>query len=277
MRRPSLLFSLFILFWLTLSPREIFPLLQVNRILLGDRYKDQQVMDLKEMRYLSFWFKEGEEDRPSPLKFFIEIREDTDGDGEFNLGRDAADRVPAFQFITGKDPAGRKKVVVPFKAWQRITHWDRVVGIAFVSDRAGKDPKIVVPAENLLFGSNYPEGLKGPEISMQNRVSSFKIAHQWATPEMRLKERSLPLTLTLTFVDPYLEEIRFEESEDAGYTWAKVKSFFDHTNGGTYSVMWKPQWKTAPKPKKEILIRVTGIDLLGGETKLAGPYCLRFD
>ena len=111
---------------------------------------------------------------------------------------------------------------------------------------------------------------------MQNRVSSFKIGGaKVVSQEVKLKPRPTSLTLTLTFVDPYLEEIRFEKSKDGGTGWERIGSFYDQTGGGIYETHWEPAKESSAKEK--FLIRAVGVNLFGGETELVGPYRLYFD
>ena len=92
--------------------------------------------------------------------------------------------------------------------------------------------------------------------------------------EMKLKEKAPTLALTLTFVDPYLEEVRFEESSD-GSGWKRIGSFYDQTSGGVYETHWEPEKESGSK--EGVLIRAVGVNLFGGETGLVGPYRLYLD
>jgi hypothetical protein len=111
---------------------------------------------------------------------------------------------------------------------------------------------------------------------MQNRTSSFKINHRYVTEgaEVEKKEPAL-LNLTLTYIDPYLEEIRWETAEPGSPGWRTVKSFYDHTGGGEYEE--EIQWQEPERSKKEIELRAVGISLLGEEVPLAGPFRITFD
>ncbi len=233
-----------------------------------------EVADLTGMRYLSFWMKPDLEKEGEKPQFYIEIHEDTDEDERFILGRDLSHRLPISRFI-GSAPGGWQKVVVPLAHFGKIRRWERVLEIAFVFEsdkRLGRGRLFI---DDLLFGSNYPEGFNGKEISMQNRVSSFKIGNRIANREMNLKTKKTSLALTLTFVDPYLEEIRFEESGDHGLHWEKIGSFYDHSGGGTYSSEWEIPKEA--KSKEGVWVQAVGIDVLGGETQLAGPYRIALD
>jgi len=229
------------------------------------------VADLTGMSYLSFWMKaEGGSER---LEFYVELHEDTTDDGKYIAGEDTRDRVPASGFVGQRSKEGWQKVVVPLSRFRLVRRWDRILEVALAFENKKRLRKRKVLIDNLLFGSNYPEGFRGKEIPMQNRVSSFKIGGRIANPEMKLKRQTSSLTLTLTFVDPYLEEIRFEESKDGRDRWRGIRSFYDHLNGGVYETPWELDRR---RPRTRTLVRAVGRNALGGETELAGPYLIRF-
>lgn len=233
------------------------------------------VVNLSEMSYLSFWMKPEEESEGQALDCFIEIHEDTDGDKKFVLGPDVSGRAPVARFSGGEGEKQWRKIVIPLFHFRNVRHWDRILEIAFVleSKRGNKKGRLLI--DNFLFGSHYPEEAKGREIPMQNRVSSFKIGNRIASSEMKLKRELTLLTLTLTFIDPYLEEIHFEQSVDGGGTWQLIQSFYDHTVGGVYSAEWEID--RDPKAGQGVLVRIMGMNVLGGETRLGGPYHISFN
>ncbi len=259
---------------LLLAPEGVEALLQANRIVFireGPEENSREGtftfpvggVDLSQMGYLSFKVGQGKEKALAGPGLFVELR-----------GKDGGYRVKASRFHRSATPSG-EKIVIPLSEWRQIKRWDRILEIAVGFEGTRGNLKQELPIRDLLLGSNYPEDFKGLEIPMQNRVSSFKIDGRVASPEMKLKRNPSSLTLTLTFVDPYLEEIRFEESRDEGYTWSGIRSFFDHSNGGTYSTRWEPvRW---PPSKKGVLVRAVGMNLWGGETNLAGPHRLYLD
>jgi len=233
-----------------------------------------QSIDLTSMNYLSFWAQLEASSEGGPVYLFIELQEDTNGDGRFTLNPDISSRVSAGKF-SGPEAGGEwKKVVIPLSQFHGIRYRERLLEMGLVAEiKKGRAAgKLLI--ERLLFGTNYPEGIQGQEIRMQNRVSSFKIANRAARSEMLLKRKTMPLVLTLTFIDPYLEVIRFEESKDKGQSWRPLASFYDHQQGGTYQMNWNPSNGSS---KQGILIRAVGMSVLGGETELAGPYHIRFN
>ena len=230
--------------------------------------------DLSGMSYLSFWVKSAE-GKTGRLQFVVELREDTNGDRKYVSGEDHVSRVPISGFSGKIGPDGWKKVVIPLAKFSNIQNRDQILEMAFVLENRWRIGKGRMLLGDALFGSNYPEGWNGGEISMQNRVSSFKIGGaRVASPEVKLKRKATSLTLTLTFIDPYLEEIRFEKSEDGG-TWERIESFYDQTGGGTYQTNWEPAKEFTEK--QGVLIRAVGVNLFGGQTELVGPYRLYFD
>lgn len=220
---------------------------------------------LSKMRYLSFWMKT--EGRPGALvepEFSVEAREGNQGD-----------RVPGRAFARGREIQGWQKFVIPLERFRAVSRWEQVTEIRFIFKNLSRLSPGKVGLDDFLFGSVYPDGFRGKEIPMQNRVSSFKIAREIAKPEMTLKANFIPVTLTLTFVDPYLEEIRFEESFDEGGTWRPIESFYDHRNGGVYETTWEIPRR--PETEGAVLVRAVGMNLLGGEVPLAGPHRLHID
>lgn len=223
-----------------------------------------QAARLSQMRYLSFWMKT--EGRPSAPKaeFWVEARE-----GEKGV------RVRGRPFSRGRPAGGWQKFVVPLERFRGVTAWEQVTEIRWIFKNLSRLSPGKLRLDDFLFGSVYPDGFLGKEIPMQNRVSSFKIAREIAKPEMTLKANSIPVTLTLTFVDPYLEEIRFEESRDEGGTWRTIQSFHEHGNGGVYETTWEIPRR--PETKGDLLLRAVGMNLLGGEVPLAGPHRFHID
>ena len=221
---------------------------------------------LAEMSYLSFWVKLEEQNAPQGVSMYLEVHEDTNGDGRFVFGPDVSSRVLVGRFA-GQDAEKKwRKVTIPFSQFHEAKHPQRLLEMGFEIQIKKGSGEGKIQIDKLLFGSHYPEGVGKNGIRMQNRVSSFKIGNRITHPEMSLKNKPVPLALTLSFIDPYLEEIRFEESWDGGHTWKRLQSFYEHDRGGTYSMDWQP-----PKDQKEISIRAVGMDVLGGETELGGP------
>jgi hypothetical protein len=230
--------------------------------------------DLAEMRYLSFWMNQKALSGGAGLEFGIEARTDTDGDNQFSPGKDPSARLPVKRYVVRKREDGWEKVVIPLTQFRKIVKWDRVTEVLFVlaGPRQGETAEFLL--DDILFGSHYPENFAGKEISMQNRVSSFKIEGELADREMKLKSGRNSLSLTLTFVDPYLEEIRFEASRDGGATWQRIHSFYDHLIGGTYQTVWEVSRESTGG---SVVIRALAVDFLGGETQIAGPYHLNLN
>ena len=229
--------------------------------------------NLSEMSYLSFWVKR-EEFSGAAVNLLVEIQEDTNSNKRFVFGEDVSSRASAARFTGAEEEKIWQRIVIPFSGFRQLKNWDRVLELGFIIQikRGTANGKLLI--DRLQGGLHYPEGVQRKEIRMQNRVSSFKIGNRAASPDMKLKRASTVLTLTMTFIDPYLEEIRFEETLDAGRNWEPLESFYDHQQGGVYKVTWNP-----PKTKsgQGAQIRAIGVNVLGGETKLAGPYRINFN
>ena len=236
--------------------------------------KTIEPFDLTLMNYLSFWIKIDSSDG-QPIHLSIELHEDTNHDKKFTLNPDVASRVSVGKFSSSEAGKEWKKITVPLSQFRGIRYRDRLLEIGLVLEIKKAKAKGKLLIDRLLFGLNYPEGIQGEEIHMQNRVSSFKIGNRVANSQMLLKRKTTPLVLTLTFVDPYLEMIRFEESEDGGGSWHTLGSFYDHKQGGVYKLDWNPS--SGPQGQQGVLIRAVGMNVLGGEAELAGPYHVDFN
>lgn len=233
--------------------------------------------DLSEMRYLSFWVNLQPAEASLPGDLSLELYEDTDGDGELSLKGDRSEQIQISRFMGLKEFQGWRKVTIPFSEFRRLHRWDRILEMRLVFDHRQRMGKGGLGVDRILAGANYPEAFGGQEIPMQNRVSSFKIENQFVNSEIKLENKSGPMTLTLTFVDPYLEEVRFEERRGRTDPWKRIHSFLDHTQGGVYETEVK--WRSLPVPpsREGIWVRAVGISLFGGETELAGPYRVQID
>ena len=248
-------------FWITLGKKD-------------PAAKTIEAFNASAMNYLSFWFKVDESSTGGPVQLFMELQEDTNQDKRFTLNPDVTSRVSVGKFSVPEGKSAWKKIVVPLSRFQGIRYRDRLLEIGFgLEIKKGKARgKLLVG--RLFFGANYPEGIQGQEIHMQNRVSSFKIGNRAAESEMFLKKKATRLALTLTFIDPYLEVIRLEASSDEGKNWQALKIFYDHKIGGVYSMNWSP---LTSNPSQDVLIRAVGTSVLGGEVELAGPYRIHFN
>lgn len=247
-------------------------------VTLGRRDAEQKTIEpfnLSEMSYLSFWVKMEAFSGTQTVNFFVEIEEDTHSDGRYVFGQDAAGRAAAGRFTGDPEEKNWRRVLIPLSQFRQVEHWDRILEISFVVrvKRGAVSGKLLI--DRLGAGLNYPEGVNGKEIRMQNRVSSFKIGGRVAGSGMSLKRGPTFLVLTMTFIDPYLEEIRFEESRDEGRNWKALKSFYDHRQGGVYKVHWKPD--KGLRSGQIVSFRVVGVSVVGGEHELAEPYHVNFN
>ncbi len=287
-------FSLVLALSLLVLIPDTFGLLQGNRLLpLGPKGTESLEMDfevdesaseaegwiklgplnLSEMSYLSLWVK-NQEFSGEPVNLLVEIQEDTNSNKRFVFGEDVASRASAVRLTGAGEEKNWRRIVIPFSAFRQVKNWDRILELGFIVQIKRGSAKGKLLIDRLQGGLHYPEGIQGKEIRMQNRVSSFKIGNRVANPETALKRAPIVLTLTMTFIDPYLEEVRFEETLDGAKTWKPLESFYDHQQGGVYKTTWNPQ-KT--KTGGGVQIRAVGVSVLGGEAKLAGPYRVSFN
>ena len=237
-----------------------------------------KLVNLSGMNYLSFWRKLTGESRRPAFELYVELREDTDRNGRFDPRLDVVARLPVSPYLAGEEKGDWRKVVIPLARFRGIESWDRILRIALVLSNKTRLGEGRVFVDELLAGSNFPEDFRGKEIPMQNRVSSFKINQQFPAEAVKLKKKKPALlTLTLTFVDPYLEEIRWETSVDNGRTWQTARSFYDHAVGGVYEGEIRWPGKGAPVTKEGMWLRAAGISLWGEEDQFAGPYRITFN
>ena len=228
--------------------------------------------NFSEIRYLSFWMKPEGVAEGVRLEFSVEFHEDTNGDGRYTLGTDTADRVLASGFVVSRGDGDWQKVVIPLGRFRKIRHWDRILELSFIFENRWRIGKGKLLVDEVLAGSIYPEELATKEITMQNRVSSFKIDNRIAAEEIKLQEKTASFALTMTLLDPYLEVIRFEASEDDGNSWRHLRSFYDHSIGGVYGSPVEENRLSSGSSRKGLLVRAAGLSLFGKEETLAGPY-----
>lgn len=236
--------------------------------------KTVEALNLSGMNYISFWYQVDESSTGGPVQFSMELEEDTNADKRFTLNPDVSSHVSIGKFSVPQDKSDWKKAVIPLSRFHGIRYRDRLVELGFALEIKKGTAKGKLLINRVLFGANYPEGIQGEEIHMQNRVSSFKIGSRAAESEMILKKKATRLALTLTFIDPYLEVIRLEASPDEGKSWQALKVFYDHQIGGVYAIHWNP---TDQMASQNVLVRAVGMSVLGGEVELAGPYRIHFN
>lgn len=287
----------FFLFFFLLSAPSLLALLQGNEVFLLDdpskpvnelrfelddsspdsyfwraigKHEARETVNLESKHYFSFRIQTLELTPGSSVEVFLEIHEDTHEDGKFVFGIDKTAKVLVGRFSGKPEEKEWKKIAVPFANFREIRHWDRILEAAFVVQirKGGSRGKFLV--KDFLAGSHYPDGLS-QGIQMQNRVSSFKIGGRLAETENSVKSKPAALTLVLTFVDPYLEEIRIQESAD-GSNWNDVRIFRKHDQGGVYAADWNSRLK-----EREVDVRAIAVNVLGGEEPLAGPYRVHLD
>ncbi len=198
-------------------------------------------LDLTNYNYLSFWIK-GAQD-VSDVK--IELHQDVNGDGIFSYGLDITSYVYANAFVSGgiisKDWS---KVVIPLKAFGKITDRSKMSELVFVFENKAGLKKGVIYMDDILFG-NRPEYVlsQNEEDKREMRSpeeSSFKVngisAKQCATfngaAEIEIRSESF-------YQNPFLESVRFEYSADKGSSWRTIGVDYD-MSGNVHKFDWEP-------------------------------------
>lgn len=198
-------------------------------------------LDLANCNYLSFWVK-GAQD-VSDIK--IELHQDVNGDGIFSYGLDITSYVYVNAFISGgiisKDWS---KVVIPLKAFGKITDWSKISELVFVFENKAGLKKGVIYIDDILFG-NRPEDVLSRSEEDRTEIappdeSSFKVngisAKQCVTfggaNEIEIKSESF-------YQNPFLESVRFEYSADKGSSWRTIGVDYD-MSGNIHKLDWEP-------------------------------------
>ncbi len=198
-------------------------------------------LDLRDYNYLSFWIK-GAQD-VSDIK--IELHQDVNGDGVFTYGQDITSYVYLNAFINGgmvsKDWG---KVVVPLKAFSKITDWSKPLELVLVFENKAGNKKGVVYLDDIIFG-NRPEDVlsrKDEDLRGINAPSeaSFKINGTNANKCAAIKcANDLEIASETFYQNPFLESVRFEYSVDKGNTWRIIGTDYDISNS-LHKIAWEP-------------------------------------
>lgn len=200
-----------------------------------------ECMDLRNYNYLSLWIKGSKE--ISDIK--IEVHQDVNGDGIFTYGQDVTSYVYVSAYINGglisKD---WNKVVIPLKAFGKITDWSKASELVFVFENKAGNNKGVVYVDDILFGSRpedvlYPNGDESREIKVPD-ISSFKVNGAAAKSCVSFKGvNDLEIRSESFYQNPALESVRFEYSVDKGNSWKTIGTDYD-ISGNVHRIDWEP-------------------------------------
>ncbi|MBU0605426.1 MAG: hypothetical protein KKH77_03970, partial [Candidatus Omnitrophica bacterium] len=220
-------------------------------------------LDISNCNYLSFWIK-GAQD-VSDIK--IELHQDVNGDGIFSYGLDITSYVYVNAFIGGgiisKDWS---KVVIPLKAFGKITDWSKMSELVFVFENKAGLKKGLIYIDDILFGNRSEDVLSRNEDDRREIAPpdelSFKVngisAKQCVTfsgaNEIEIKSESF-------YQNPFLESVRFEYSADKGDSWRTIGVDYD-MSGNVHKFDWEPD---NSRELYNYQLRAVAVDIRGAE------------
>lgn len=220
-------------------------------------------LDARDYNYLSFWIKGAQE--VSDIK--IELHQDVNGDGVFTYGTDINSYVYVNAYIKGgiigKDWS---KVVIPLKAFTKITDWSKLSELVLVIENKAGNKKGIIYIDDIMFG-NRPESVLLPSEENVKELtapdeSTFKINGIVAKQCPILKgSNTLEIQSDSYLRNPLLESIRFEYSVDRGTTWKTIGSDYD-VGRSVHTIDWEPD------NTRELLsyqVRAVATDIWGNE------------
>jgi hypothetical protein len=229
---------------------------------LGPPVQGQNVsepLNLQDYQYLSFWVRS---DRKMP-QFVVEIHEDTDGDRLFTLGKDVVSRALVLAYVPVRDLTQWQKVVIPFSRFRQIEKWSRILEIAFIFENQLGSEKGTVYIDDILFGSNFPDGKTSPTDQVAE-LESFRLNGTEASGASVTLQEENQVSFKVRSVSPYLERAHLDVSWDEGKNWQTIKNFYDHGNQEQYDFTWSiPEKKGA-----NVQLRLGVTSVLGQETVL---------
>ncbi|MCM8761681.1 MAG: hypothetical protein NC933_06090, partial [Candidatus Omnitrophica bacterium] len=220
-------------------------------------------LDLSEYDYLSFWVR-GEQEMGN-IK--IELHQDSDDNGVFTFGKDITSYVYINAYIKGGMVGLEwRKVTIPFKAFQKITDWSKMLELVFVVENKSGDKKGVFYLDDIMFGYRPEDILFAPEDMLKAMAepvaSTFKI--DGLSSEQCLIFRGtnqLSIDAEDVYENPFIDGVRFEYSQDGGVTWKAIGTDYD-VSKKTYRVDWEPN---ASRPVRDYQVRAMAVDIRGNE------------
>lgn len=229
----------------------------------GDRPFTFESRDLSQYRYVSLWYKT---DLKDP-NFAIEVHRDSDGDGQFILGKDASSKVIMRQYLRDNAPGMWHKVVLPLSAFGQISSWDNIIEFVVVFDNSFGIRTGEICFDEFLLGTHtlsdddqarldFPGAMRANLLLINGkRVSAATFLDEGNTVDILIQN-----------VHPSLERISFEVRARYDQTWMRVCSFFDHLTG-----MYADSWAIPQGIERGGYVRVVASDVQGTEAVIAGP------
>lgn len=230
---------------------------------VGDAGVVKIIPDLTEFRYLSFWIKT---DQIMP-RFILEIHQDVNGDGLFVLGVDKVDRLISTRYLTSEDPNVWRKVVVPLSHFRQIEDWSRIIEIVVVFENKLRSDKGVLYLDDILWGSANLEELNLHDApDWKDVVEGLEVdGESFPLSQTQIEQLPSILSVQLKRTLPTLEAIFLDVSEDQGQHWRTVLRNYLNTTELRY------EFALTELPTKNILLRLSGRDVLGRNRNLMKP------
>ncbi|MDD5437406.1 MAG: carbohydrate binding domain-containing protein, partial [Candidatus Omnitrophica bacterium] len=196
-------------------------------------------LDLTNYNYLSFWVKGAQEG--GDIK--IEIHQDIDNNGIFEFGKDITSYVYAAAYLRrGMLTTEWQKVVIPLKAFTKITDWQKTLELVLVFENRAGNTKGTVHIDDILFGykpmnileAKSEKPLKAPVESSftVNGVNSKKCLAFTGATTLAIKAEDIS-------DNPFIESVRFEFSVDKGAHWRAIGYDYNVAKK-IYKVEWQP-------------------------------------
>jgi hypothetical protein len=229
-----------------------------------------QTRDLTEYAYLSFWFRT---DMKSP-HFAVEVHRDSDGDGQFLLGKDSSSKVSVKNYIREYLPGVWHKVVIPLRDFKELSRWENIVEFVFVFDNALHSGRGVIYYDDILLGSQYPRDEKETELLHRfpyRTQANMIVINGTAVLSATVTHAKNSIDILLHEPHPFLERVSVEVFDQTQKRWNRVLSFFDHTTG-----MYSGEWLIDAAHEDIRELRVVAMNIMGEEGVISDTIACSF-
>lgn len=221
-------------------------------------------LNLSQSKFLSFRTQSKQD-----LNIKIEIHEDSNEDGRFNIQDDRVsflytDSVKKFVLENGWT-----KVLIPLKRFSAIKNWGRILELVFVFERDACGDSSELLLDDVLF---IGKDLKIPQEDMPSYlVKNTKARINQKTPTLGFAVKGnnqiqISYQPDKQFND--LESISLELQASGQDSWVPAASEF---NPGKTETLLKWEANTFQPPDK-ISLRVVATDFFGKTQRIAGPF-----
>lgn len=228
------------------------------------RHEFTEYLDLTDFIFLSFKYQ-----ARSDMSFKIELHEDVDGDGKFDIQSDRTSTIYTDSVKRFNLEDGWTKVLVPLKRFTGIKDWSKMLELVFVfeKDRSGASGEILF--EDLLF---IRKEIKKQPLAGGGRF--FEKAHVFFGEKRAASDQMLKGEnhITVKYVPgprfDDLESISLEIRSEKDGVWFPAATEFNPGPQET-SLIWEA---FTFNPPPGFSLRVTAADFFGARQVLAGPF-----